>query len=585
MKRIYLSMMVLAIAGSASAQIGQMEGPIKKQNSRLEKVKPVNNANDVEKVTIWSNDMSNASHWVATNNSIPAQDWFHTTDPADVPAAGPATMTTASNGYWLIDSDAAGQSANQDADITLVTPAILTGYNYVVLEFEQHYRTYQDERTVSVSTDGLAWTDYVVTDGTEGQINVDGTYAVNISSAVGGAATVFIKFNYVGNYGWHWAVDDVRIIEQPLDDVQLLTSWIVEDNNEGTEYGRYPESQLGTNWTVGGEIFNFGVNDATNVTLDVDFTSFSTTPVEPSLLADATVLLETGITPSLSTGLYQGTWAVTSDAETSADPEYSNNEIYRNFEVTDDIYSQDGIGIHPVTDLQGLGTNSFTGETDGLVLASWYHIKSAFNVEAIEIELGTGTVEGGELFVSIIDTVDFFAGDMTPVEQSNMFTITASDITNGYKRIYFDNVVTLNPGCYYAAVELYSGGGANHIVVLDDITVTQPFWSSAIFIPNDQSYTNGEALAIRLVAEHAGLDESAIDGVNVYPNPSTGLVNVSNAGNLTNTIEVFDVTGKKVLTKVVSTETSFDLSSNGAGVYVVKVSNEAGSMVERVVIK
>ncbi len=54
---------------------------------------------------------------------------------------------------------------------------------------------------------------------------------------------------------------------------------------------------------------------------------------------------------------------------------------------------------------------------------------------------------------------------------------------------------------------------------------------------------------------------------------------------MTNTIEVFDVTGKTVLSKVVSTETTFDLSGNGSGVYIVKVSNEAGSLVERVVIK
>ena len=36
------------------------------------------------------------------------------------------------------------------------------------------------------------------------------------------------------------------------------------------------------------------------------------------------------------------------------------------------------------------------------------------------------------------------------------------------------------------------------IEIMDDKTVGQPAWSSAIFIPNDQNYTNGNAFAIRL---------------------------------------------------------------------------------------
>ena len=43
--------------------------------------------------------------------------------------------------------------------------------------------------------------------------------------------------------------------------------------------------------------------------------------------------------------------------------------------------------------------------------------------------------------------------------------------------------------------------------------------------------------------------------------------------------------GQVVMTKEVNASTTLDLTSNGTGVYLVEVSNENGSFVERVVIK
>jgi hypothetical protein len=43
--------------------------------------------------------------------------------------------------------------------------------------------------------------------------------------------------------------------------------------------------------------------------------------------------------------------------------------------------------------------------------------------------------------------------------------------------------------------------------------------------------------------------------------------------------------GKVVLTKEANANTTIDLTSNGTGIYMVEVSNENGSLVERVVIK
>jgi len=81
------------------------------------------------------------------------------------------------------------------------------------------------------------------------------------------------------------------------------------------------------------------------------------------------------------------------------------------------------------------------------------------------------------------------------------------------------------------------------------------------------------------------VNDITLDGISVYPNPSEGVVTIENTNNDQSVVEVFNVSGRKVLVKDITSTSTIDLSGNGTGVYVVKVSNENGSMVERVVIK
>ena len=322
-----------------------------------------------------------------------------------------------------------------------------------------------------------------------------------------------------------------------------------------------------------------------------DFSTFSNSGSATLLEADSTVTIETLEPLTLGTGLYQGTYTCLSDNDTVGSLTYNNNVYERNFEITDSIYSQDGIGNHPAgyDDLTSLGTSSFTGAADGLVLATLYHIKQTDEVSGLRVMLSSsGNVAGGEIYASIKDTATFWANDMTSLYNSNGTTVNATDITNGYVDVWFDQVITLNAGIYYACVELNSAGNSSDIRVLDDRTVDQPNDASAIFIPGDQSYTNGTATAIRMLMGSSwgvGVDENYLEGVSVYPNPSEGIINITNNNNQLNTIEVYDVLGKVVYTNATNSNTVIDLSNQGTGVYLVKVSNNSGAIIERVVIK
>ena len=102
----------------------------------------------------------------------------------------------------------------------------------------------------------------------------------------------------------------------------------------------------------------------------------------------------------LLVGLYEGTYTVSSTEEVVGGDNYGNNSLERNFEVTTDVYSQDGIDVQPasILSLGSLGSNSFTSELSNTVLAAMYHMRETENqVNGIQIALASGSAEGGEL--------------------------------------------------------------------------------------------------------------------------------------------------------------------------------------------
>lgn len=632
MKKYYLSLLSLALVSGLNAQVKQTSVSVARTSDRTE-IKPNFNPHVTEKsVPIWESDFSNAGDWTIAHDANDCSlDWQIGT----ISCAGSYPIADiGTTGPWaIIDSDnyggATGGTEVEDSWLTTSGAIDLTGLPNVVVEFETHYRRYNFERPFLVvgfgdgsgagsvvwpsnldpNTDPLTLPnvfDVFPNFANSASTGNPETVQINISEALVGATptqlqNVYLRLNWTGTWGYAWFVDNFRVVEQPADDIQTINAWISGENNTGVEYGRTPVEHLDDNWFIGGQVFNFGVNDQTNVNLDMDFTAFSSSGNQASLLSGDTATFENLVT-GLGTGalnvasntVFTGNYTATSSGETGG-ANFGNNVRQRVFEVTagtNPLYSTDGIDLYPPADvdLTSLGSNSFSlsvpGSEDGLVLASMYHIKQTADVAGIQVMLANGTVEGGEIYISIKDTTTFWQSDMTSLYAgSQPHVVTAQDIANGYIDIYFDNTISLAPGQYYAAIELYSNGGANNIRVLDDRTVAQPYYTASIYIPGDQTYSNGTALGIRLLMGSLGLDENALEGVSVYPNPSTGLVNVSNENNLENTIVVTDLAGRVVYTANVNSSTSFDLSTVGTGVYVVAVSNDNGKLVERVVIK
>jgi len=620
MKKFYL---LTLSALTAIAVNAQKNGPsVKKQKVFAVEQQPNQKPANTEKATIWESDFSDAADWAIAHDAADCSLDFSigsVSCAGDYPI-GDIASTTASNGWAMVDSDlyggATGGNEVEDSWLTMAVPVDLTAYPNVIIEFETFYQAYSYEKPFIVVGVGdgagnVTWPTDLNPDYDESTnpnvyaalpANVDNPTAnpykvqIDISAAAGGQSEVYIRFNWTGTWGYAWFIDDFKILEQPENDVVLNTEVFVGVNNEGIEYGRTPITQLDDSYEVAAYGVNFGSTTQTNVAVAVDFGSISYNYAVGDVLSTDEIVVSNIETPTLAVGLYEGTYTVSSTEEVVGGDNYGNNSLERNFEVTTDVYSQDGIDVQPasILSLGSLGSNSFSTELSNTVLAAMYHMRETENqVNGIQIALANNSAEGAELTISIIDTAVFLAdgiGAVTGINgnyaESGIYALTADDIANGYANIFFDAPVTLAPSAYFFAANCYYIED-QAVRVLDDQTVTQPWYASMIHLVTDGlSYSNGNALAIRVLSGSAGIEETENNIFNVYPNPAIDVINVTFTENFNGSVSILNVTGKEVMTSTVNgAQHSVSTDGLSSGVYYVKVNDGMTSQIAKVVVK
>jgi len=620
MKKFYLLTLSALAAIAVNAQ--KNGASVKKQTVFAVEQQPNQKPTTSEKATIWESDFSDAADWAIAHDAADCSLDFSigsVSCAGDYPIVDIAS-TTASNGWAMVDSDnyggATGGNEVEDSWLTMAVPVDLSAYPNVIIEFETFYRAYSYEKPFIVVGVGdgagnVTWPTDLNPDYDESTnpnvyaalpANVDNPTAnpykvqIDISAAAGGQSEVYIRFNWTGTWGYAWFIDDFKILEQPENDVVLNTEVFVGVNNEGIEYGRTPITQLDDSYEVAAYGENFGSTTQTNVAVDVDFGSISYNYAVGDVLSTDEIVVSNIETPALAVGLYEGTYTVSSTEEVVGGDNYGNNSLERNFEVTTDVYSQDGIDVQPasILSLGSLGSNSFTSELSNTVLAAMYHMRETENqVNGIQIALANNSAEGAELTISIIDTAVFLAdgiGAVTGINgnyaESGIYALTADDIANGYANIFFDAPVTLAPSAYFFAANCYYIED-QAVRVLDDQTVTQPWYASMIHLVTDgSSYSNGNALAIRVLSGSAGIEETENNIFNVYPNPAIDVINVTFTENFNGSVSILNVTGKEVMTSTVNgAQLSVSTDGLSSGVYYVKVNDGMTSQIAKVVVK
>ncbi|MFZ4473590.1 MAG: T9SS type A sorting domain-containing protein [Saprospiraceae bacterium] len=193
----------------------------------------------------FSNQATATTNWVYSGTNPGAEKWFWTSDPgagyqtptSTIPAFG---APTASTGYFLFNSDANGNGNSHDAKLTGTgVPVNCTGQTGVKLSFYAQYaRSSQIAKAqVGVSTDG---TTFVYKDIFVG-LPVDNLFQGNVDVTLPEADNkpqVWIQFRWIGNWEYHFKVDDLSLTGTPAEvPCALNPSAIICDNFESYTVG------------------------------------------------------------------------------------------------------------------------------------------------------------------------------------------------------------------------------------------------------------------------------------------------------------------------------------------------------------
>lgn len=588
---------------------------------------------------LWESDFSSASDWTLDHDATDCSLDWEIGQNLECTGFYPMLAIESANGYYaMVDSDAYGGEEGgtdvEDSWMTMSNPVDLSNVPNVIVEMDTWYQSYNSEKCfLVVSTDGTFPTDltpateadpangiYEIFPGISGEAGTDvgdnpTTTRINISEAAGGQSQVWVRFNWTGTWGYAWFIDNVCIAEQPADDI-TLTYGVVSHNGTGMEYGRVPNDQIAGDMSVGAGVYNFGVNVQDNVSVEMEIEDTDTyvvatssnfnsqlynattgeyEDISGSMISGADWYFE-DTTPSLDAGTYTAHFDVSSDGDSGEGELGEDNSVRREFSITDNIYSIDGIDIYTENiAITRIGTGSFTDATDGFVMMTYYDISSGTDVAGARIILDSYaytsplTVPGGELVVALRDTVGTavgttFAAENSIVATSDFYLVTQADIDMGFIDVAFTSPYYASPNAYMLSVEMYSNGNGNDIYILDDETVPQPGNSSMIYIPGDQAYTNGTAAGIRmLMGSSIGLDEE-LSNLNVYPNPSNGIINIEISESNKFTVTINDILGKVISTDEINSTTTLDLQHLDKGVYFVNISNSTVTNTTKVII-
>ena len=575
--------------------------------------------------SLWTDDFSDSNTWTLGHAAGSNLDWqigagFNTENPFKS-----INSTSKSNGYAFLDSyrySIDNGSEVQSSWMTTASPIDLSDKENVVLQFETYHYNFQSKCFVVISDTNEDWPDlnpsfdansndrvYELFDGIEMREGVkkDPTLTrLNISKIAGNKEKVWIRFHWTGR-AYAWLIDDAAIIEQPNDDIILQNGFISSD---GIEYARIPNSQITDRQILRGLVQNFGINNQSNVVMKMKVTDqnnnekLSASVSTDLMKKDSTYIMQTPLDnfSSLTSGSYKINYTVSSDMDKEGGDNFSNNLYERNFHITEDLYSVDGIGVYQTAHLKYIiGTNFFSNNSDGLILMTRYTITEPTKISGLEVGIGPGSKANAEILPFIISLEEVNKKNMNNriVEGGDAVSLTQEivDQTNWYDRFIFTPLpsTTLQPGIYFAGVELFSNNNQNDVFILDDITLKQQTDASVVYLPSDGElnskglYNEGNAFAIRLGVNEYGLnveEEKSPINFSIYPNPSNGMFTLNYPGNEGYRAHIINALGETLSFVDVNTQNkTIDMTNYNPGLYFVKVSNDKTQSTKKIIIK
>lgn len=632
MKKVYLSFLLTGVAASGFAQenstlrVPHKEGVITTAPSnKPAEVQP----NEKVLNILWTEDFSGGTNPLETGNGLYSVDgangsYWTVSSSGTHPLSGFGFGQNMNgeharwNSYGPNSNEPTGQFATTPVIGGLISPTIaLTGNtNSIGIQFSTDAiyccNFNEDARPFGISVsvdDGVSWSDTLRFDfGIDRNESTQDiadplTVGVNLDAIAPAGPQATFKFKFVwdgdsqdgnGQYNTHysWLIDDISIYEIPDNDI-ALTDGYHNDIIFDWEYSMLPLAQSTVREMVPVlMVENQGIVDQT-----VDFTCeirdggnniVNTTVVQQTIVSGEldTIYFQTGYMPS-ALDTYSTSFSIPADD----DP-------------TDDAIDASDLIVDQNLMAHDYGTDSeFSWDPNGnnSDLADAPHAYGNIYVPAVDQDAyGMNVAFGGGMDTDLflIARIQEMTGASIQ-DPLNPIVETGHQVANGEPgnivTIVFDNPVSLTAGTSYI-VDIYKVDGTSGLEFAIDGTDTNgedDDFSTVNYGPYGQNsavnYFNGWGYAphVRLnfdMSLNVG-ENATLEGVSVYPNPTEGLINVTNDNNTEQTIEVRNLSGQLIYMETVSNATTIDLAGEAAGMYVVKVSNENGSMVEKIAVK
>lgn len=558
----------------------------------------------------------------------------------------PFASTTATTGFVTMDSDLVGQiSSNHQSELT--TAAIdCSAQTEVWMTFETHIGVFtlnaDTNAVIQVSTDGENFTKFPIkafenlTTGERWSDNPEEAL-VDISSVAAGQATVYIQWQWVGNYEYHWSIDDAKLYDadpRVANDMRVNGNFYAIAPNAMT-----PASQIEPFGFLA-DIENVGSTAQNNVNLNISITNDSGTEVYTDDLAYGTIGTDSlaenvpfvnSYAPTEDIASYTGTYTVSAE---NPDDAADNNQQSFQFAVTDSVFAKEMGYTRPITPA---ASNWNAGEPHSWAYGNHFHVSQADELFIRSVAFGVANaadegVAGRALALSLYSWVDQDNGDgldgIAQPEERTLLAITfyiieGTETPEQLITIPFpeegEDPIQLTPGTdyllmleYYAEDEVditFSASDAfdYSAMVFASQLLEQPRYGSMLGIAGDITSTDYGSLGfgrdlVPVVRMHVGSDPrldtntdnilSDNDKIEVFPNPAQELLNVAIILEETSkeaVVSILNVTGQQLQEKHFDTLKSenfqLDIADLPTGTYFLKVQTDKGSKTVRFVVK
>ena len=552
---------------------------IQKKNSNLQLINNIhpNSANrgSNPKINpasvIFSEDFASGlpATWANVDSGGLNEFWTYTTVGAHSHEVLKDTLgTTAANGYVIFDSDFYMDSTHaENAD--LVAPAInCTGHNSVFLSINEYFVQFNlSSGVVSVSNDSVTWTEFhhaeaglVSNASTPNPNNV----IMDISSVAANQPQVYVRFTYRGQYDYYWMLDDVTLYEPPS-----------TDGGVSAILNPYSSSCLTANEVAYVAIKNYGSTPISNfpVSISVNGGAPITETVAATILPSATA-----------------NYIFTSTLNLSG---YSTYTITAYTGITGDVITADDSTSITVTNSGPQSLSApFTMDFEPLEDISLWSVQDA-NLDGITYGISGTLAESGTRCARV---------GAAATEDDWLYT-PCLDLVAGstYAMTYWYMDFNAATPCSF---EVKIGQGQNSSAMTQTI-IQHPVPTDTLYhegtptftVPTTGTYNIGFHAYSANPSSSFRLDNINItnitavneiknaNGVSIYPNPSSGIINLSVKNYANTVVQIYNAVGTIVYSQTLnSAERVLDLSKFENGLYIIKISSTEFSYNQKITL-